>query len=77
MSCAVAMVLDYSKVNTLKHKSSTQSAGSSQDSAERNEPKAPTATSLRADQLFAVEQECNVALVTEEVVDGMRCSEVR
>ncbi|KXT15869.1 hypothetical protein AC579_5526 [Pseudocercospora musae] len=67
----VAMVLDYSKVNTLKHKSSAQSAGSSQDSAERDEPKAPAATSLRADPIFAVEQECNVALVTEEVIDGL------
>ncbi|KXT07107.1 hypothetical protein AC578_2442 [Pseudocercospora eumusae] len=67
----VAMVLDYSKVNTLKHKASNRSTKSSRDSSEMNEQKTPAGASFRNEPLFAVEQECNVALVAEEVVDGL------
>lgn len=61
------MVLDYSKVNTMKRKKSDDSL--SQDS-DRQEPKMPTTTSLKSEPLFATDQECDIALITEEVIDG-------
>lgn len=64
----VAMVLDYSKVNTMKRKKSDDSL--SQDS-DRQEPKMPTTTSLKSEPLFATDQECDIALITEEVIDGL------
>ncbi|EME47584.1 hypothetical protein DOTSEDRAFT_50958 [Dothistroma septosporum NZE10] len=64
----VAMVLDYNKVKTRKR--NTSDDRSSQDS-DRHEPKMPTTTSLKSEPLFATEQECDIALITEEVIDGL------
>ncbi|KAI5368014.1 putative signal transduction response regulator, receiver domain, histidine kinase/HSP90-like ATPase [Septoria linicola] len=66
----VAMVLDYSKVNTAKAEPSTQSQPSSPGSNDQLE-KIPTASKIRKEPLFATDQDCDVALLTEEVVDGL------
>ena len=61
------MVLDYNKVNTQKRNTS-ESIGS-RDS-ESYQPNKPTTTNIRNEPIFAVDQECDVALITEEVIDG-------
>ncbi|PPJ57233.1 hypothetical protein CBER1_02846 [Cercospora berteroae] len=66
----VAMVLDYSKVNTLKRKGSIESDCSSQACLDRSESM-PTSSNIRNEPLFATDQYCDVARITEEVVDGL------
>ncbi|CAK1361858.1 unnamed protein product [Cercospora beticola] len=66
----VAMVLDYSKVNTLKRKDSIESDCSSQACLDRSESM-PTSSNIRNEPLFATDQYCDVARITEEVVDGL------
>lgn len=71
------MVLDYSKVNSHKHESSNQSVSSSQGSNKTKEPKNSTnANDLRTEPLFVTDQECDVALITEEVVDGRQAKQI-
>jgi hypothetical protein len=59
------MVLDYNKVSTMRR----ASACSSNESANRDS-KMPTTTNLRQEPLFVTDQSVDVALLTEEVVDG-------
>ncbi|GIZ46402.1 hypothetical protein CKM354_000952800 [Cercospora kikuchii] len=66
----VTMVLDYSKVSTLRHKDSIESNCSSQACLERSESM-PTSSNIRNEPLFATDQYCDVARITEEVVDGL------
>ncbi|KAM3422888.1 Hybrid signal transduction histidine kinase B [Cercospora zeina] len=66
----VAMVLDYSKVNTLKRKESMESNASSQACLDRSESM-PVSGTIRNEPLFATDQYCDVARITEEVVDGL------
>ncbi|KAF2216376.1 hypothetical protein CERZMDRAFT_81499 [Cercospora zeae-maydis SCOH1-5] len=66
----VAMVLDYSKVNTLKRKESIKSNCSSQACLDRSESM-PVSSTIRNEPLFATDQYCDVARITEEVVDGL------
>jgi hypothetical protein len=60
------MVLDYNKVSNMRR----ASASSSQDSAIRD-AKVPTATNLRQEPLFVTDQSVDVALLAEEVIDGL------
>lgn len=65
----VAMVLDYNKVNTVKRKTSATSQFS-HDSSEQPD-KMPTQAGIKNEPLFATDQDCDVALITEEVIDGL------
>lgn len=64
----VAMVLDYNKVNTIKRKTSASSV--SHNSNERPDVM-PTQSGIKNEPLFATDQDCDVAQVAEEVIDGL------
>ncbi|KJX98925.1 hypothetical protein TI39_contig382g00015 [Zymoseptoria brevis] len=62
----ISMVLDYNKVSNMRRASTS----SSNDPANRDS-KMPTTTNLRQEPLFVTDQSVDVALLTEEVVEGL------
>lgn len=66
------MVLDYNKVNTMRRPASVTSdrSSQSQDSTSQ-QTMTPTSSSIRNDPLYTTDQDCDVALIVEEVMDGV------
>lgn len=62
------MVLDYNKVSIMKDSATESNA--TQDSTNDDHHEVPTSSNIRNQSLFATDQDCDIALITEEVVDG-------
>lgn len=60
----ISMVLDYNRVNTMTNRNDSQDSN-------RHGPNMPTTTGLRQEPLFATDTSCDVALIAEEVIDGL------
>lgn len=61
----IAMVLDYNKVNT------HQDSRSVSREPDRQQANMPTTTNIRSEPIFVTDQDCDVALIAEEVIDGL------
>lgn len=60
------MVLDYNKINRMKRSTSCSSVGSSTSS----DPLEPKLADKENESLHVTDQNCDIAFITEEVIDG-------
>lgn len=65
------MVLDYSKVNSFKPPSTTRASSSNSKAEDVKDAKRPTIPRINTESLTNTNTDCDLALITEEVVDGM------
>lgn len=61
------MVLDYNKME--HHQRQTSSANTFRDGDDQQD-NAPATINIRSEPILAIDQERDIALVTEEVIDG-------
>lgn len=68
LTMPVAMVLDYNKLHVNRRRKTSSSNGSRD--TDREQQDMPATTNMRSEPIFANDQDCDVALITEEVIDG-------